>query len=72
MVGSSAAAATHAAEDEEIEEVHPAEDEEHHAYFYRQGFNALFRTFDHVAELQGEGDITEIDQVKADDEQVID
>jgi len=65
-------ASSHATEDEKIEEVHPAEDEEHHANLYRQGFNALFRGIDDVAEFQGQADVTEVDQVEADDEQVID
>ena len=65
-------ATSHAAEDEEVKEVHPAQDEKHHAYFYREGFNALLCCFDDVAELQRQTDVTEVDQVKADDEQVID
>jgi hypothetical protein len=65
-------AASHAAEDEEIEEVHRAEDEQHHAYLHGEGFDTLFGGGDGVAEFQGETDVTEVDEVKADDEQVID
>ena len=65
-------ASSHAAEDEEIEEVHAAEDEQHHAYLHRQGFNTFFSSGDGVAEFQGEADVAEVDEVKADDEQVID
>src|SRR5215213_10081020 len=65
-------AAAHAAENEEIEEVHPAQDEKHHANLHGEGFNALFRGNDGVAELQGQADVAEVDKVKADDEQVID
>ncbi|HJS25014.1 MAG TPA: hypothetical protein VJ751_11720 [Pyrinomonadaceae bacterium] len=65
-------ATSHAAEDEEVEEVHPAEDEEHQAYFDGQGFNALLRRADDVAELQGQANVAEVDQIEADDEQVID
>src|SRR5215216_634284 len=62
----------HAAEDKQVEEVHPAEDEKHQTYLYGQGFNALFRCGNDVAELQGQADVAEVDEVKADDEQVID
>ena len=65
-------ATSHAAEDEQVKEVHPAEDEEHQAYFDGQRFNALFRCGDGVAELQGQADVTEVDEIEADDEQVID
>src|SRR5687768_9444161 len=65
-------ASSHAAEDEQIEEVHPAEDEEHHSDLYRQGFNALLSSGDCIAELEGQTDVAEVDQVKADNEQVID
>src|SRR5689334_19512716 len=65
-------ASSHATEDEEIEEVHAAEDEQHHAYLHRQGFNTLFSAGDRVAEFEGEADVAEINEVKADDEQVVD
>ena len=52
--------------------MHRAEDEQHHAYLHGQGFNTLFGGVDGVAEFQGETDVTEVDEVKADDEQVID
>src|SRR5215207_1777785 len=65
-------ASSHAAEDVQIKEVHPAEYEEHHADLYRQRFNALFSVVYGVAELEGQADVTEVDQVKANDEQVID
>src|SRR5215213_1582984 len=65
-------AAAHAAENEKIEEVHPAQDEKHHAYLHGQGFNALLGSIDGVAELQGQADVAEIDEVKADDKQVVD
>src|SRR5215213_4955755 len=52
--------------------MHSAEDEKHHADFDGKGFNALFSRLDGVAEFQGQADVAEIDQVKADDEQVID
>src|SRR5215216_836463 len=65
-------APSHAAEDKQVEEVHPAEDEEHQAYLNGQGFNALLCRGDRVAEFQGQADVAEIDEVKADDEQVID
>src|ERR1044071_3763030 len=65
-------APSHAAEDKEVEEVHPTEDEEHQTDLYGQGFNALLCRGDHVAELQGQADVAEIDEVKADDERVID
>src|ERR1044071_1401396 len=65
-------ASSHAAEDEQVEEVHPAENEEHQADFDGQGFNTLLRRADDVAELQGQADVAEIDEIEADDEQVID
>ena len=54
------------------ESVTMSEDEKHHAYFYRESFNALLCALDNIAELQGQTDVPEVDQVKADDEQVID
>ena len=65
-------AAAHAAENEQIEEVHAAKDEQHHAYLHGQGFNALFGSLDGVAKLQGQADVAEVNEVKADDEQVVD
>src|SRR6266545_946864 len=65
-------AASHSAEDKEIKEMHSAEDEEHHADFYRERLDALFGGFDGVAELEGQTDVAEVDEVEADDEQVID
>ena len=67
----SVCAAAHTAEYEEIKEVHAAEDEQHHADFDGKGFNALFRRLNGVAEFQSQTDVAEVDQVKADDEQVI-
>ena len=72
ILGRAGSAPAHAAEDEEVEEVHPAKDEKHHADLYRQGFNALLSCCDGVPELQGQSNVAEVDQVKTDDEQVID
>src|SRR6185369_7862989 len=65
-------AAAHAAEDEEVKEVHPAEDEEHHADLDGESFDTLFGSNDCVAEFQGQAHVAEVDQVETDDEQVID
>src|SRR5882724_8216142 len=64
--------ASHTAEDKEIKEMHSAEDEQHHADFYRERLDALFGGFDGVAELEGQTDVAEVDEIEADDEQVID
>src|SRR5881394_2693557 len=64
-------AAAHATKDEQIEEVHAPEHEQHHANLYRQGFNSFLRGGDRVAELQRHADVSEIDQVKADNEKVV-
>ena len=52
--------------------MHSAEDEKDHADLHGEGFDALFGCLDSVAEFQGQADVAEVDQVKADDEQVID
>ena len=72
ILGRGRGAPAHAAEDEEVEEVHPAKDEKHHAHLYGKGFNALLSRSDGVAEFQGHGHVAEVDQVKTDDKQVID
>src|ERR1051325_1826959 len=65
-------AAAHAAEDEEVEEVHPAEDEEHHADLDGESLDALFGAGNDVTKFQGETDVAEVDEIKTDDEQVVD
>src|SRR5690349_11671512 len=65
-------AAAHAAEDEEVEEVHPAEDEEHHADLDGESLDALFGGGDGVAQFQGQADVAEVDEVETDDEEVVD
>jgi hypothetical protein len=54
-------APAHAAENEQVKEVHAAQDEEHHADLERKGLDALFGVFDGVAELQRKADVTEVD-----------
>ena len=63
---------SHPAEDEEIEEVHDSQNNEDHADFYRQGFDTFLGIGDFVAKFERQADVAEIDQVEADDEQVID
>src|SRR5687767_3563751 len=65
-------APTHAAEDKEVEEVHAAQDQQYHADLDRQRLNTFLRRGDLVTEFQRETDVTKVDQVKTDDEQVID
>ena len=65
-------AASHATEDEEVEEVHAAENNQHHTDFYGQRFNPFLGVVDEITEFEGQGDIAKVDQVKAHDEQVVD
>src|SRR5688572_29706358 len=62
----------HAAEDEEVKEVHAAEYDQHHADLYRERFDGLCGSGHDIAELEGHADVAEVDQVKPDDKQVID
>src|ERR1700752_115909 len=72
MVVLSVAAPAHAAENEQIEEVHAAEDDQHHSNLDRESLDAFLRAVDCVAELQGHADVAEVNQVEPDYEQVID
>src|ERR1700731_4185429 len=65
-------AAAYAGEDVEIEEVHAAEDEQDHPHFVAEQFNGGARCVDDLGGLQGEGDETDVDQVEADDQQMVD
>ncbi len=65
-------AAAHAAEDEQIEEVHPAEDQQDRANFYGKRLDAFLGRGDFIAQLECQTDKTEIDQIKADHQKVID
>jgi len=65
-------AAVDAVEEEEIEEMHSAQNKEHEPDFPRQRFDALRGVFGILAYFQRQTDITEINQVKPDDEQMID
>src|SRR5690349_6448656 len=59
-------------DDEDVEEVHRAEHEQHEADLRAQEFDGFLRRDRLVAELQRERHVAHVDQVKADDEQVID
>ena len=63
---------THATEDEEIEEVHYSKNDEDHADFYGQCLDSFFRIGDCVAKFQRHAHVTEVDEIEADDEEVID
>ena len=65
-------ALTHFRKDKEIEEVHGAKHDEHPANLYRQRFNPLLSIVDDVAEFEGHCYVAEVDEVKADDEEVVD
>src|ERR1043166_3670806 len=65
-------AAAHAAENEEVEEVHAAENEQHHADLDGECLDAFFGAGDRVAEFEGQADVAEVDEVETDDEQVVD
>jgi hypothetical protein len=62
----------HAAEDIEIEEVHGAKHEENDADLRAQNFNGGVRSDRLFGALQGEHDETDIDEIEADEQEVID
>src|ERR1041385_8436003 len=72
LVVASRAAPAHATEDEQVEEVHAAEHDQNHADLDRERFHCFLRREDDVAELQRQADVAEVDEIEADDEQVID
>src|SRR5713226_769235 len=57
-------AAAHAAEDQEIKEVHPAKHEQHRPYFHRQGLDAFLCRGECVSKLERQADIAEINEIK--------
>jgi hypothetical protein len=65
-------APAHFAEDVEIEEVHPAEDEEHRADLGAEVFDHLLEACGLGAVFEGERHVADIDEIKADEEEVID
>lgn len=72
MVVRASFAAAHAAEDEEVEEVHRTKHYQHHSNLDGESLNALLCVVDCVAKLESQGNVTEIDEVEADYQQVID
>src|SRR4029079_8181710 len=64
-------AATHATKDEQVEEMHPAQNDQDHPDFDRECFNSFLCVVDYVAKFQGQGHIAEVNEVKADDQQMI-
>src|SRR5258708_5010752 len=59
------------AEDEQVEEVHAAEQQQHSSDLAGQGFDGIPEVGDLVAELEDEGDVPQVDEVEADPEQVV-
>src|SRR5437773_3868518 len=62
----------HAAEDVQVEEVHAAKHNKHHAHFPRKRFDPLASVLQVVAELKSQTHVTEVDQIEPNDEQVVD
>ncbi len=59
-------------EDDQVDEVHHAEDEQDQADFGAEDFDAVLEVGWAVAVAEGEGDVADVDQVEADDQQVVD
>src|SRR5258707_15397050 len=64
--------AAHAAEDQQVKEMHSAQDQQHSADFNGQSLNAFLGRNDLVTELQRQTDKAEIDEIEAHYQQVID
>ncbi len=62
----------HLREDVEVEEVHATEDEQHGTDLGAQRLDQLLHIGRLVAILQREGDVADINEIEADDEQMID
>ena len=63
---------THAREDVEVEEVHEAQHEQHEADLGAEALHSLLGVAGGDAVAQGQGDVTDVDEVEADDEEVVD
>src|SRR5690606_31881812 len=63
---------THFREDREVHEVHRAEDKEHNADFAAQNFEGISEVLRFGAILQSEADITNVDEIKTDEQEMID
>lgn len=57
---------------QQIEEMHPAENEEHDSHLLAECFQNSLQIQRHVSLSQSQADIPDINQVEADDEEVID
>src|SRR5438132_11963169 len=64
-------AAPHPAEDKQVEKVHRAQNDQHHANLNRQGFDGLLRYREAVDQLESQTHITEIAQIENDEQQMI-
>src|SRR5882724_164892 len=64
-------APAHAAENEKVEKVHAAEHDEHHSNLARQSFNSLLGRPDLIAKLEGQAYIAKVNEVKPDDQEVV-
>jgi hypothetical protein len=62
----------HLGEDGEVEEVHAAEHEEDESDLGAEGLEGFLGVGGAAAVFQGEADVADVDEVKADDEKVID
>src|SRR6476659_6491941 len=72
LLRTTGAAAAPATKKEQVKEVHATEHDQYHADLDGQCFHRFLRGSDDVPEFQGHADVPEVDQVEADDEQVID
>ena len=70
--GVAVAAAADSREDIEVEEVHAAEDQQDHSHFVAEKFDGGTGGVNDLRGFEGEGDEPDVDQVEADDQQMID
>src|SRR6266446_2099811 len=62
----------HTTKNEKVEKVHDAKDYQHHSNFSRQRLNTRLRGFNLVTKFERQANVTKINQVKADHQQMID
>jgi hypothetical protein len=65
-------ALSHFGKDEEIEEVHEAEDQQHATDFRAEDFEGFFAVAGCATVFKGQADVANVDQIKTDDQEMID
>lgn len=72
MVRAAGGALAHAGEDEDVEEVHGSKDEGDDTEFDALELDHLADVAERVGGLEGDGDVADVDEVEADDEELVD